>query len=239
MTESGIKDVLVFLGLTNRRFLLQLLFNFLTLLFIILVLFAIFIINFRFVVGPIPILLFLTAAMLFYFLMRSKFIFKQKWMLFLGFSRYLANNQDTLPDGRAEKRFSTLLALKDIRIRLREVKLELNKSGQKWVSEDIALALAVGLSGSLIQQMEKSHVSPHTLTRDSIRYFVVKFLIFISCLIPFAIISFLFTIGIQPGLTYLVYALGFLFAYFLYVAIFDPIVSLFIHRKISQRLKPN
>jgi hypothetical protein len=55
-----------------------------------------------------------------------------------------------------------------------------------------------------------------------------------ALLFPFALISVLLSLGLWPGLKLLIFLMAAIFVYFLYSSLFEPIVFLFIQKKIYE-----
>jgi hypothetical protein len=234
MIKKDIRDILVYLGLSVRRFLIYLIINFFTFFFVLLLLFAIFIARPAFFSRPINMFLFLITAMMITVLMRSTLILKQKWMLGLGFFSYLRLFPDSAFPKLPEPPSSLTVSLKDIRRHLKDTRSDLKQSGAKWISRDMTMAVALMFPRGPGHSRGKIRDLPGKWRHDACRYFLLKLFIFLLCLIPFIILSLLFSIGIHPALIYLVYSLGFLFATFLYAALFELIFFFFVYRKVFQ-----
>lgn len=234
MIKKDIRDILIYLGVSVKRFLVYLLLNLLTFSFVLLFMFGILMASYRWLARPIHMLLFLLAAMLFYCLIRNTLMFKLKWTLVHGFSVYLKNAQHYPFSDVSEESFQSQASSKENRRFLGDAKAELKKAGMRWVSKDIAVALAIGFTGRLNLVLEKFPDLPVKCRQHSIRYVLVKMLVFVLGLIPFALLSFLLTMGTRSGLTVLVYALGILFAYFLFAAVLEPMLSLFVFKRIFE-----
>lgn len=232
MTKEDMRDIFGYLGLSIRRFSIYLLLNFIILLSILILLAVIFVVDFRFLSRPVNLVLVLLAALAGYALARNTIMRSQKWMLGLGFFAFMRETGS----GRASLQVGNMpgstVITGSLRESLKSVKSALKKSGLKWVSTDLAAALSAW-------SVDEPDLNPEALPdfgrfyrQVANRYFLGRILVFTLCLIPFALLSLLLTIGTHTGLVHLVFAMGFLFAFFLYAAVFEPIFWFFICRRI-------
>jgi lipopolysaccharide export LptBFGC system permease protein LptF len=110
--------------------------------------------------------------------------------------------------------------------KLKAVKTELKKTGAGFIPSKLLLAAAA-------LQVEKK-TTPlagkelKKLIQKSLKYMFYEAIIFLVVLIPFMLISFLFSRGFTASIKLLTYLLGFMFVYFLDTAIFAPTFNLII-----------
>jgi len=70
------------------------------------------------------------------------------------------------------------------------------------------------------------------------KYFFYEFFVFIAILVPFAIVSFLFSSGfeVKGSVNFLIFTLGFIFVYFLETSLIKPIFYLLIQKKLYEQI---
>lgn len=112
---------------------------------------------------------------------------------------------------------------------------ELNKYSAARLSRRIRWAAAIVLTGSG-HTWEPGSEEWRQAARGAILYLAAGYLLLFLLLAVFGSISLLFTLGMPPGVKLLIFTTGFIFAYFIYLAIIDPITGLMILRRIHRLL---
>ena len=215
---NELRDVLIFVGFSFRRFF----FNFLYyMIYFFVVLFATVFLFFYFVRTLESYYLF-AGYMVLLVIVNSqieKYLFsKRQLALNLILCDFLENKEkkDFVP--RAPGSLS--------RRQLKEIKARLKEKGVGFVPDKLLLAAA-----ALLEKWGESFLSGEklrTLKQAAWRYLMIEFGIFLIILVPFMLISVLFTAGFGANIRVLICVMGFLFAYFLNAVIIDPIISLLI-----------
>lgn len=228
---NDIKNILIFLSLSLKVFLGFVLFNLLYLLICIIAILVIFIASPALLIHPLFLLLLLTGVILCHFILKKGFLFKYQWMLNFKFTDFLTG--ESSPDNTVSTEYDSVLKLpvKKIKKQFQAVKSDLKSRRLLLISNPVILLMAI-TQMSIKHTWDKEADIAEPIRRLGWRYLVLNLLAFLMLLIPFVLISILLTIGIQWQFKYLIFFLGFIFAYFLYSALFVPIVSLLIQRQI-------
>jgi hypothetical protein len=122
------------------------------------------------------------------------------------------------------------LPIEEIKSQYKAVKSDLKPKGLTLFSKTFVISLIMTLI-SPEHPFEWNRGITENLKKSVLKIYLLNLLIFFIILIMFILISFLLTIGIHLELKYLIFFIGFLFAYFLHAALFDPIVSLMIQKQ--------
>lgn len=170
-------------------------------------------------------IIYLLILAVIHFLVKRAFFLKRQFKRNAMFVDFL-ENQDKKDFTPAET--SSLPAGK-----LKAVKADLKKTGVGFIPHKLLLA-AAALQGKkktapfAAGQLEK-------LIHKSLKYMFYEAIVFLVVLIPFMLISFLFSRGFTASIKLLTYTLGFLFVYFLDAAIFAPIFYLIIQAEAYRK----
>ncbi|MCU0286607.1 MAG: hypothetical protein MUF15_09425, partial [Acidobacteria bacterium] len=175
---------------------------------------------------------------LFFWLLRVVFL-KKRLALNIDFNHFLLRlekNEHEVDNGNLDK----LEFPGDLKKLFKEIKSSLKKNGIKCIPTKLVTVLAaahIGEHGKTKDLEEKEQLSYgehcQRWQRDAIRLSLLEALAFIILFIPFGLISFLFTLGMSSSIMQLIYAMGFLFAWFLHAGIITPIVGLIMQGKIK------
>jgi hypothetical protein len=228
---NDLKDILIFLSLSLKFFLGLVFFNLLYLFLCVMAIFGFFLASPSLLNRPEFLLILLAGIFVFHIILKNKFLFKYQWMLNVRFADFLTGKLSPSQETSTEYDSLSKLPVENIKERIPGIK-------SAFRSRELALILKpVILLTAITRQVIKSSREPEADISDSIRkqmrrYFLWNLLAFLVLLIPFISISILLTFGIQWPLKYLVFFLGFTFAYFLHNALFRPIILLLIQRRL-------
>ncbi|MFC2155886.1 hypothetical protein ACFLRB_05305 [Acidobacteriota bacterium] len=215
---NELRDILIFLSVSFHRFFLNfLLYSGYFFMVVVLTAFAFFFSLRTF--GNYTLFIAVMAVLIvIHFLVKQRLFRKRQLRLNLLFVEFLKNKgrQDITPV--EPKEFS----LKKVK----KMKSGLKKEGAGFISNKLLLALTALQTGGGDDTWAKRKL--RKLKTVTLKYIFIDVMVFLIILIPFALISFLFTKGLGVGIQLLIYLLGFLFVYFLNSAVFDPIVYLII-----------
>jgi len=224
---NDIKDIFIFLSFSYKRFLIGFFYYSIYFFAVIISTLLIFFINYRYLNNNMLFIVFLFVLIIGdYFLERYLFL-KNKYDLNMAFFNYLNKNK--------KKDFSDTVVNKDWRIELKKTKQGLKDQNIKIYSRKMLYAISVIKSKNndvlFFDEIKKSMGLVW-------KYFFYEFFVFIVILIPFAIISFLFSSGfvIKGSVNFLIFTLGFIFVYFLETSLIKPIFYLIIQKKLYQRI---
>ncbi len=221
---NDIKDIFMFLSFSYKRFLIGFFYYSIYFFAVIISTLLIFFINYRYLNNNMLFIVFLFVLIIGdYFLERYLFL-KNKYDLNIAFFNYLNKKKD----------FSDTVVNKDWRIELKKTKQELKDQNIKIYSRKILCAISV--------IRRENNVFPFKEIKNSMgliwKYFFYELFIFIVILLPFAIISFLFSSGfvIKGSVNFLIFTLGFIFVYFLETSLIKPVFYLIIQKKLYERI---
>ena len=223
--KKSIQDVIVFLGSSIRFFALYMLINFLILTLLMAFTLVIFHLQIRYLHS---FKLFLILVFFSFILIRCLQIwvlFKKHLILQYAFLTYRKN-------GQAEWHFKNpSQSLKDF---IKETKHRLQPLGSGIFSGSLAKIYSV-----LLLVLNEKGAPTEEKVRTSRQWIVRSFLgqIFVSMilLLPFALVSFLLTVGIDFQLRLVIFIVGLWFVWFLYMALVNPIFRLLLVDKIYQQ----
>lgn len=226
-----IKVVLLFFSVSMGPFLLHLIFN----LFYFLLLNAAAVAAF-FMVYPsdnawmFPI--FLVVMALFSLLVRRVLFLKWHLGLNIHFIRFLSRVKEDGSEPEAVGSQKVNLPRNPGKL-LKRIRKELKKGGMARVSAKLSTVLAAAhLAGLEPLPIETSRLeSIRRLRVHVLRLTFIEVLAFSILLVPFGLISFIFTMGMDGTVMELIFAVGFFFAWFLHCAIVLPVTSLILQKK--------
>jgi len=220
---NDIKDIFMFLSFSYKRFLIDFFYYSIYFFAVIISTLLIFFINYRYLNSHILFILFLFVLIIGDYFLEKYIFFKNKYNLNILFFNYL----------NKERGFSGIVVNKDWRIELEKTKQELKDQNIKIYSRKILCAISVIKSTNNNVLFFEEIKNSMGLIRE---YFFYEFFIFIAILLPFAVISFLFSSGfeIQGSVKFLIFTLGFIFVYFLETSLIKPIFYLIIQKKLYQ-----
>lgn len=215
---NGLKEVLIFIGFSFRKFLANFLFALVYFFSVIFLTVFVFLFSVRTFDNYYLFIAYLVLLIIVHVQMKRTFFLKRQLYLNVGFVDFLQEENKVVSEASAAPGLS-LKTLKDI-------KTELKKEGSGLISKELLAAIAAlrvkheGLSfaGEKLNKLKKT----------TLKYICINIIFFIIVLVPFALISFLFTRGFVPGVQLLVYLVGFLFVCFLNAAVFEPVIYLII-----------
>ncbi len=220
---NDIKDIFIFLSFFYKRFLIGFFYYSIYFVAVIISTLLIFFINYRYSNNNMFFIVFLFVLIIGdYFLERYLFL-KNKYDLNMAFFNYLNKKKD----------FSDTVN-KDWRIELKKTKQELKDQNIKIYSRKILCAISVIKRENNALSFKEIKNSMGLIWK----YLFYELFIFIVILLPFAIISFLFSSGfvIKGSVNFLIFTLCFIFVYFLETSLIKPIFYLIIQKKLYQRI---
>lgn len=228
---TDLKAVLLFFSVSMGPFLVHLLFN----LFYFMLLNAAAVVAF-FLVYPsdnyqlFPICL--VALVLFSLLVRRVLFLKWHLGLNIHFVRFLSRMKESGDDVDMAGAPKVSLPRKPGKL-LKKVRKALKAGGIERVSVKLSTVLAAShLEGFEPLPIESPRLqSIRRLRVHVLRLTFVEALAFLFLLIPFGLMSFLFTMGMENTVRELIYSLGFFFAWFLHCAIVLPITGLILQKR--------
>jgi len=227
---EDIKNILVFIGFSFQRFFIHLIANFAYLLLVITITIVVFLLSYNAFKNHYFFIFYLFALLALNYIVRHLLFFKNQLRLNLGFIHFLDLDNDKKQDYLRVK----IVLPANASQRIKTAKEHLKKGGVRFISKKLLLAVAAmqikngGVEGD-------GFISKKRLKRS--RKLVIKVLFFqlfafFVLLVPFALISFFFTMGQAVSVKYIIYLLGFFFVYFLNAAIAEPIAGLMIQEKV-------
>lgn len=220
---NDIKDIFIFLSFFYKRFLIGFFYYSIYFVAVIISTLLIFFINYRYSNNNMFFIVFLFVLIIGdYFLERYLFL-KNKYDLNMAFFNYLNKKKD----------FSDTVN-KDWRIELKKTKQELKDQNIKIYSRKILCAISVIKRENNALSFKEIKNSMGLIWK----YLFYELFIFIVILLPFAIISFLFSSGfvIKGSVNFLIFTLCFIFVYFLETSLIKPIFYLIIQKKLYKRI---
>jgi hypothetical protein len=110
--------------------------------------------------------------------------------------------------------------------KMAETKAELKQMGSRFIFKKLLLTTIASRIRN--ESVSFSSEKLNKLKRTTFGYILINVIIFLILLVPFTLISFLFTRGFVPSIQFLIYLVGFLFVCFLNSAVFEPILFLII-----------
>jgi hypothetical protein len=221
---NDVKDIFIFLSFSYKRFLMSFFYYSIYFFAVIILTLLIFFINYRYSNNNMFFIVFLFVLIIGdYFLERYLFL-KNKYDLNMAFFNYLNKKKD----------FSDIVVNKDWRIELKKTKQELKDQNIKIYSRKILCAISVIKRENNALSFKEIKNSMGLIWK----YFFYELFIFIVILLPFAIISFIFSFGfvIKGPVNFLIFTLGFIFVYFLEASLIKPIFYLIIQKKLYERI---
>ena len=232
---TDLKTVLLFFSYSMGPFLLHLMFNLFYFLLIIAITIAVFFISYT--SNNHPVFVVYLAGIIFLSLLIRRTIFL-KWDLGLKihFIRFLARLESSESQTEKAGSDSTRVNLpRNPGETLKKIKVNLKKRGIHRLPFKLLTALAAPhINGQELSKKSSHPGSILRLKRYALRLTLMEVLAFLLLLIPFGLISFLFTIGVESAVKSLIYVLGFFFAWFLHSAILLPISGLILQRRIVE-----
>lgn len=169
------------------------------------------------------------AVFLVFWGLRTVF-FKRRLALNMDFARFLTRLGDS--GGVAESMTAAKIELPgDLGNMVKEIKGNLKQGGMKFIPVKLLIALlAARISG---HEPASGGEQLRLWKGYCVRLSLVEVLAFVVLFIPFALISIVFTLGMDSTITQLIFGMGFFFAWFLHASIVMPIVGLVLQRKMS------
>lgn len=215
---NELRDVLIFIGFSFRKFFANFLFALVYFFPIIFLTVFVFFFSVRTFGNYDLFIAYLALLIIVHVQMKRTFFLKRQLHLNAWFVDFLQEGNTVVPGAST----APGLSLK----KLKDIKTELKKEGAGFVSSELLAAIAAlrlahdgaSFDGETLYKLKKI----------TFKYICIHLLIFIGVLVPFTLISFLFTRGFMPGVQLLIYLVGFLFACFLDAAVFDPVIYLIV-----------
>lgn len=228
---DDLKDVLAYLGISFRVFLIQLFFHFLCLFMLVVLLFLIFLFYHRLFTQPAVVVFLFVAVLLAHHLIKNRVLSRQQWALITGFAHYLADTEHLVPASFHWGKSGPGVSLVEIRSKLGRTRNDFRNTGIGVVSRKL-LWTVTSLRHTVSHNWVPDHQWAKRVRKITCRFFFLKALLFLLLLIPFAGVSILFTVGVRPELKLIVFLLGVSFVYFLNAAIIEPVFYLLVEKKV-------
>ena len=174
----------------------------------------------------------LVAMVLFSLLVRRVLFLKWHLGLNIHFVRFLSRVKESGDDVEITGSQKVSLPRNPGKL-LKKIRKELKTCGMERVSAKLSTVLAAAhLAGFEPLPIETPRLqSIRRLRVHVLRLTFIEALAFLFLLVPFGLISFLFTMGMENTVRELIYAVGFFFAWFLHCAIVLPITGLILQKK--------
>ncbi len=226
---KDLKIVLLFFSFSMGSFLVYLLSNLLYFFAVIAVTIMVFVLGYISRIQWLFPVYFVVSVVLVFWGLRT-FFFKRRLGLNMDFTRFLVHLEDS--SGVAESTAPAKIELpQDVGNMLKKLKDNLKQGGIKRIPVKLSIAL---LAARICGQEPPSGAEQLRLWKGhSVRLSLLEALAFVVLFIPFGLISFLFTLGMDSTITQLIYGMGFFFAWFLHASIVMPIAGLILQRKMS------
>jgi hypothetical protein len=216
-----LREILLFLSYAFRHYVLHLARLFLYFTAVLVLIILVFFTTVRLTAGVWSFLAFLPLVLAGHLLVQRIFFRKYQIRLNRLLIGFLKEKQDEVPVSGEEVQ-QILDMIKDLR---RYPALRL--------SPRMRCALAV-LKFSGDDRLPLEDRALNQAARASRKYSTSGYLLLLLLLIFFSAISFLFTLGLAIPIKVLIFTLGFVFAYSVYLTIIDPIVGLLIQYNLSR-----
>ena len=184
-------------------------------------------------------MVYLVGIILLSFLIRRTVFLKWDLGLNIHFIRFLTRLEGSEDQIEGSGSDSTKVSLpQNPREKLKKIRENLKKSGINRLPFKLLIALAAPhINGQEPLPKESSLLeSIHQLKRHALRLTLMEALAFLLLLIPFGLISFLFTISVERAVKVLIYVVGFVFALFLHSAVVLPITGLILQKQAVEAL---
>lgn len=226
---KDLKIVLLYFSFSMGSFLVYLLTNLLYFFAVIAVTVMVFVLGYISHIRWLFPVYFAVAVFLVFWGLRT-FFFKRRLALNMDFGRFLVRMGDS--GGVAESTNPAKIELpQDLGNMLKEIKGNLKQGGIKCIPVKLLIALLTArICG---QEPVSGGEQLHLWKGYSARLSLLEMLGFVILFIPFGLISFVFTLGMDSAITQLIFGMGFFFAWFLHASIVMPIVGLILQRKMS------
>jgi hypothetical protein len=210
-----LKEILVFIGFVLWEFIIGVMASMAYIFIVIVVTMTVFFLAFGILESPYPFLLYLVLLAVVNRKIRKIFFFKRRLQLNLMYLYYLEGDRD----------FSRPAKLPGL---TENVHMSSRQPGLKFIPVTVIAAAAA------LRIKTGQTVEPPTDMGPYYRLLLLQALVFVVIAIPFGLISFLFSVHMSVGgaLAYLIYLLGFFFAYFLNTALAEPIISLLAQKRM-------
>lgn len=229
---EDLKDILIFIGLKPRIFLINLLWYFLLFFLVIGLTIVMFFLNYRFIRNSLFFGLFVLLLFFTNFILKKSFYLKNQMVLNEHYLNYLKNkiSPDKVLESGYVHKGDLLNKVKKSNALMGQT---LKKSRAGYLTRKIFLALStLNLTNRQLTVFPPEFIKKiRLLIRKQV---VIEMSLIGSLLLPFALISVLLSWGLWPGLKLLIFLMAAIFVYFLYSSLFEPIVFLYIQKKIFE-----
>lgn len=170
-------------------------------------------------------------------LIRRVVFFKRRLGLNAHFFRFLDCLKSSGGDpGKLKKAMQGKVSIPyNLKKILEQEKEDIQESGMKWVPGKLLLVFGAAHIGGYDFPEEIYDREPlEDLKRQALRLAWMEVALFLFLLIPFVLLSFLFTVGMESAVKELIYTLGFFFAWFLHSSLVIPISSLILQKRMLE-----
>ena len=233
---TDMKTVLLFLSYSMGPFLLYLFLNLFYFLVIIGVTVPVFFIGYTsgnyWLFG-----VYLVVVIVLSVLIRRLIFFKRRLGLNAYFFRFLDRLESSGDDpGKLKKAMEGKVGIPyNLKKILEQEKEDIQESGMKWVPGKLLLVFgAAHIGGYDFPEKIYDRGPLEDLKQQALRLAWLEAALFLFLLIPFVLISFLFTVGMESAVKDLIYTLGFFFAWFLHSSLVVPISSLILQKRMLE-----
>lgn len=230
---DDLKDILVFIGLNTGIFIKNLLWFLLVMFIVIGLTMVIFYMNFRFIKNNLFIGFFILILLILNYYLKKILYLKNQAVLNSRFCKYLKNSTDLNTSDVSGNEYVSDSFFVDLKKIFSQRSQHLKESGFHLITRKVLLALSIlSLANNKSLRLTQD-VSDRLQTLIRKQVFIEVSLIGMI-LLPFALISLLLSIGLWSGLKCLIFVLAYIFVYYIYSSIFEPILFLFIQKKVYE-----
>ena len=222
------------MGFSFRVFLKQLFFHLLGLLLLVILVISIFLFYFPLLTRPAFILSLFFTIFLVHQLLKNSLLIRHQWSMMTGFAGYLADPNNFVSPAR-ERKSDSILSAEEIRSELRHSRFLFREWGVVTVSRKMCWSFTT-LKHTVFRDFVLDQILAKRMRVITWKLFVLKALAFLVLLMPFILVSILFTLGLRSELKLVIVLLGLAFVYFLNAAIIEPVFYLSVQKKFFQCL---
>jgi len=113
---------------------------------------------------------------------------------------------------------------------INKTRTDYNRTGDKLLSKRTLLSIT--LFSRLLNRNRIGSTELNRIKADVRVSFFLGYLFLLILAVPYIGISFIFTIGLDNSIRFFILIIGFMFVYFLYLIIIEPILYLYIQKKV-------
>lgn len=221
---DDLKEILMFIGFAMGKFFTNLVLYAGLLLVAVILTTAVFLIGIRNFHSNYMFAAFLAVLAIAVLFLRRLLVLKNQTVMNMMFIRFLSDREDVTAQTLIEE-------LPDIRQPLRQAHEFAKENNIRPVPAKLQAALAAIFALSKEKEMSNGQRFAQ-VRRLTLGYLLLQLGIFLLILLPFILITFLFSGYMTGPSSLLIYVLGVYFVYFLNAAIIDPILSLILQKRL-------